>query len=209
MNKSKRLNIRGSLLDKNQLIDHIERAASEHVLMYKSNVRTYPIPFLNEDYKFILETYNLLSKHIRLGIKIHSAGEWILDNFYIIEETVKVIQKELNIKAYRKLPGLLNDDFFGFARCFVLAEEMIAFSGCKVDSELIDISLKGYQKKKLLSMEELNMLGVFLKISLVKHIKDLCERIYFAEIQKYKVENIIERIIEKKAINNQRFRCKR
>ena len=209
MNKSKRLNIRGSLLDKNQLIDHIERAASEHVLMYKSNVRTYPIPFLNEDYKFILETYNLLSKHIRLGIKIHSAGEWILDNFYIIEETVKVIQKDLNIKAYRKLPGLLNDDFFGFARCFVLAEEMIAFSGCKVDSELIDISLKGYQKKKLLSMEELNMLGVFLKISLVKHIKDLCERIYFAEIQKYKVENIIERIIEKKALNNQRFRCKK
>ena len=30
-----------------------------------------------------------------MGIKVHSAGEWILDNFYIIEENVKSIQKDI------------------------------------------------------------------------------------------------------------------
>ena len=38
----------------------------------------------------------LLNEHLKLGIKIHSAGEWLLDNFYIIEETVKSIEKSLN-----------------------------------------------------------------------------------------------------------------
>ena len=209
MSRYKKLNIRGSLLDKNQLIKHIEVVASEHIVNNKSSKNTYPIKNLIDDYKFIINTYNLLMKHVKLGIKIHSAGEWILDNFYIIEENVKIIEKELSLKKYLKLPGLANEEFLGFARIYVLAEEIVAYSNCMIDLETIDISLRGYQKKKSLNMEELNVLGIFLKISLIKHIRVLCERIYFSQIQKYKVENIIERIIERKEIKNQLFYLKK
>ena len=98
MKKYKKLKIRGTLLDKMQFSKYIEKTASEHNIKSNSKKDTYPIPNLIDDYKFILETYNLLTKHLKLGIKIHSAGEWILDNFYIIEETVKTIQKEISIK---------------------------------------------------------------------------------------------------------------
>ena len=205
----KRINIRGTLLDRNQLAKHMEKTASEHNIKSNSKKDTYPIPNLIEDYKFILETYNLLSKHLKLGIKIHSAGEWILDNYYIIEETYKTIKKELSLKKYLKLPGLANEDFLGFARIYVLAEEIVAYSNCMIDLETIDVSLRGYQKKKSLNMEELNVLGIFLKISLIKHIRVLCERIYFSQIQKYKVEDIIERIIERKEVKNQLFYLKK
>ena len=208
MSRYKKLNIRGSLLDKNQLIKHIEVVASEHIVNNKSSKNTYPIKNLIDDYKFIINTYNLLMKHVKLGIKIHSAGEWILDNFYIIEENVKIIEKELSMKKYLKLPGLANEEFLGFARVYVLAEEIVAYSNCMIDSEVIDISLRGYQKKKALNIEELNMLGIFLKISLIKHIRMLCERIYFSQIQKHKVEDIIERIIERKEVKNQLFYIK-
>ena len=201
MKKYKKLNIRGTLLDRNQLAKHIEKTASEHNTRSSSNKNTYPINNLIEDYKFILETYNLLTKHIKLGIKIHAAGEWILDNFYIIEETVKTIQKELKVKKYKNMIGLSNDRFFGFARSYVLAEEIVAFTDCKIDRDILDIALKAYQKKKLLSMEELENIGIFLKISLISHIKELCEKIYSSQIQKYKAESIIERIVEKKNSN--------
>ena len=203
MRKYKKLNIRGTLLDKNQLAKHIEKSASEHIIKIYSNKDTYPVNNLTDDYKFILETYNLLSKHLKLGIKIHSAGEWLLDNFYIIEETVKVIQKELPLKKYRNMVGLSNEDFYGFARAYVLAEEIVAFSDCKVDSELINTSINSYQKKKVLGLEEFCNLGIFLKISLIARIRELCEKIYSAQIQKYKAENIIERIVDKK--RNLRF----
>ena len=103
MKKYKKLNIRGTLLDRTQLAKYIEKTASEHNIKSSSQMDTYPIPNLIEDYKFILETYNLLSKHLKLGIKIHSAGEWILDNFYVIEETVKTLQKEITIKKYKNM----------------------------------------------------------------------------------------------------------
>lgn len=108
MKKYKKLNIRGTLLDRNQLAKHIEKTAADHNTKSFSNKNTYPISNLIDDYKFILETYNLLTKHIKLGIKIHSAGEWILDNFYIIEETVKNIEKNIKLKQYIKLPGIAN-----------------------------------------------------------------------------------------------------
>ena len=201
MKNYKKLNIRGTLLDKSQLSKHIEKVASEHNIKSFSNKDTYPIPNLNKDFKFILATYNLLTKHLKLGIKIHSAGEWILDNFYIIEETVKVIQKELSLKKYKNMIGISNERYYGFARIYSLAEEIVAFSDCKIDSELIDIALNAYQRKKLLSMEELDSIGIFLKISIISHIRELCEKIYSSQIQKYKAESIIERYIENKNNN--------
>ena len=169
MKKYRKLKIRGTLLDKGQLTKHIEKTASEHNIKGESKKDTYPIPNLIDDYKFILDTYNLLNKHLKLGIKIHSAGEWILDNFYIIEESVKTIQKEMPIRKYKKMIGLTNDIYMGFARSYVLAEEIVAFSDCKIDRELIDIALKSYQKKKVLSMEELCNIGACFKKYYVKY----------------------------------------
>ena len=70
----KTLNIAGVLLDKSQLYAHMKKIASDHNIKINSDKNTYPIYSLNENYKFILETYELLNQHIKLGIKIHSAG---------------------------------------------------------------------------------------------------------------------------------------
>ena len=108
MKKYQELHISGVLLDKNQLSSYMEKLASSHNIRNTSSKETYPIPMLKNDYERILDTYRLLNKHMKLGIKIHSAGEWILDNFYIIEETVKNIEKNIKLKQYIKLPGIAN-----------------------------------------------------------------------------------------------------
>ena len=206
MKKNKALNIRGTLLDKSQLSQYIEKIADEHNVKSSSSKETYPIPLVKENYNYILETYKLLNKHIKLGIKIHSAGEWILDNFYIIEETVKSIEKEMPLKKYKSMIGLSSGRFKGFARSYVLAEEIVAYTDCKIDREMIDISLKAYQKKKFLSMDEICNIGTFLKISIISHIREICEKIYSSQIQKYKVESIIERVIDGKTGNDRVFK---
>ncbi len=196
MKKYQELHISGVLLDKNQLSNYMEKLASSHNIRNNSSKETYPIPMLKNDYERILETYRLLNKHMKLGIKIHSAGEWLLDNFYVIEEIVKGIQKELSLSKYKNMMGLTNGKYEGFARSYVLASEIVAYTECKIDSETIDLVLKAYQKKKLLSMEEIWNIGIFLKIALIRQIREICEKIYSSQMQKFKAESIIERIIE-------------
>ena len=205
MKKYQKLNIEGAILDEEQLKKHLEKIAMQHILKNKSNKNTYPVPELLENYSTIKIVYNLLNEHIKLGIGIHPAGEWILDNFYIIEEVVRQIEKELTLKKYTNFVGLQNGKYAGFARIYVLATEIIEYTDNKINSETLEKYLEAYQTKKTLSMEEIWNIGIFLQIAIIQNITEICEKIYSVQLQKYKVRNIIERLVEKKDKNELKY----
>ena len=62
MKMYKNLNIKGTILDKKQLENYMEKMASDHILQSKSNKDTYPIPMMKENFEIIEEVYNLLRK---------------------------------------------------------------------------------------------------------------------------------------------------
>lgn len=132
MKENRKLKITGTILEKSQLENHLEKIASSHNIVQRSQKDTYPVLGLIENFKIIEEVYNLLNEHLKLGINIHPAGEWLLDNFYIIEETVKQIQKELPLKKYTNFVGISNGEYKGFARIYVLASEIVAYSDSKI-----------------------------------------------------------------------------
>ena len=198
LKKYKYLNIKGTVLDKFQLQSYMEKVALSHDINRNSKKNTYPIPRLKDNFKFIEKTYNLLNEHIKLGIDINPAGEWILDNFYIIEESYKTVCVEMDLRKYKDFPGISNGMYKGFARDYVLASEIVSYSDNKINDELLFLTISSYQKRKFLSMEEIWNLWIFLEIALIENIRNICEKIYSSQIQKYKVENIIERLVERK-----------
>ena len=195
---NKILKINGTLTSQNQLEVHLQKIASNHNLTNKSNKDTYPIPQMLENFKVIQDVYNLLNEHLKLGISIHPAGEWLLDNLYIIEETVKQIQKEMTLKKYINFVGISNGQYKGFARIYVLAAEIVAYTDNKIERKELEKYLESYQTKKTLSMEEIWNIGIFLQIAIIENIREICEKIYSAQMQKYKAENIVERLVESK-----------
>lgn len=192
------LNIKGAVLDRYQLENYLEKVASDHILMSNSDKSTYPIPRLMENFKFISRTYELLNDDLKLGINIHPAGEWLLDNFYIIEEAVKGIEKDLTIEKYTNFVGIQNGMYKGIARVYVLAAEIIAYTDSKIDGDILQDLLKAYQRKKTLNMEEIWAIGLFLQIAIIENIREVCEKIYVSQLQKYKVESIVESLVEHK-----------
>ena len=206
MKESKYLKINGTILTKNQLEMHLQKIATSHNLSNKSQKSTYPIPHLLESYQIIEKTYNLLNEHLKLGISIHPAGEWLLDNLYIIEEAVKLIKRELTLKKYTNFVGIANGQYQGYARIYVLATEIVAYTDNKIEKNDIEDYLSSYQTKKTLSMDEIWNIGLFMQISIIENIREICEKILNSQMQKYKAENIVERLIENKDKNNQKFK---
>ena len=202
MKEKRKLNIKGAVLDKNQLANYLEKIASDHILADKSIKDTYPLPRLKENFFVIKEVYKLLNEQIKQGISIHPAGEWILDNLYVIEEVVKSISKELTLQKYTEFLGLANGRYKGFARIYVLATEMVAYTNGKIDSENLEEMLKAYQNKKTLSMNEIWNIGMFIQIALIENIREICETIYASQLQKYKVENILAKFFEEEKKKN-------
>ena len=206
MKENKILKISGTPLDKNQLCNYLEKIASTHSLVNKSSKNTYPVPHLIESFKIIRQVYNLLNEHLKLGIGIHPAGEWLLDNFYVIEECVKQIEKELTLKKYTSFLGIQNSEYKGFARIYVLASEIVAFTDSRIEKNDLEQYLISYQTKKTLSMEEIWNIGIFLEIAIIENIREVCERIYISQIEKYKAENIAERLIENRTKQEQKYK---
>lgn len=206
MKINKILKINGTLLGKSQLENHLQKIASNHNLAKQSQKDTYPVPHMLENFKTIEQVYNLLNEHLKLGISIHPAGEWLLDNLYIIEETVKQIEKELTLKKYTNFVGVANGTYKGFARIYVLASEIVAYTDNKIERKDLEDYLISYQTKKTLSMEEIWNIGIFLQIAIIENIREICEKIYSCQIQKYKAENIVERLVENKAKTEQHFK---
>ena len=206
MEKYRVLNIQGAVLDKHQLENYLEQLASDNILKENSDKDTYPIPRMKENFEIITETYHLLNEHIKLKIPIHPAGEWLLDNYYAIEETVKALEKELTLKKYKKFLGLANGPYAGFARVYVLATEIVAYTDAKINVQNLQDALVAYQRKKTLSMDEIWSMGLFLQIAIIENMRGICEKIYSSGLQKYRVEDIVERLIENKSKDELQFK---
>ena len=200
------LSSKGIVLEKKKLEEYLEKIASDHVLQNYSSKETYPIPRLKDNFEIITKTYDLLNSHIKIGIPIHPAGEWILDNYYIVEEEVKQIIQELSLKKYINFLGIANGNDKGYARIYVLACEIVAYTNGCIESKNISNYIKAYQSKKTLNMEEIWNINLFFKIALIDNIANVCSKIYWSQMQKYKVENILERLVENKSKNNQTFK---
>lgn len=198
MKEKRVLNSDGEILNREDLKKHLEKIATTHNLKSNSNKETYPVPQMIDNFEFIRNVYNILNEHVKLNIVIHPAGEWLLDNFYVIEEVVKSIQKNLSLSKYKNFLGIKNGKNYGFARVYVLASEIVNYTDCKIDETILEECLEAYQTKKSLSMDEIWNIGIFMQIAIIEKIRQISEVIYISEIEKYKVESIVERLVEEK-----------
>ncbi len=192
---SKNLYTKDSVLNKKELEEYLAKFASDNIISKTSEKNTYPIPRVRDNCKYISLVYTLLNEHIKIGIPIHPAGEWILDNYYMIEKSAKTIEKDLNLRKYISFPGISQS---GFARIFVLTNEIISNTDGKISQNDLKDYLIAYQTQKDLTMDEIWSIPLFLQINLIEKIRHVCERIFISQMEKYKVDNMLQRIIENK-----------
>ena len=180
--------------------NYAKKLALDHKILEKSEAKTFPVKKMAENFAYIGKTYDILNESVSKDVPIPPSGEWILDNYYIIEEQVSAIQKELLLSKYKKLPSVN-----GVSRIYIVAKEMVRFTDAYISEETIERFVSAYQTKKSISMEELWLLPVMLKIAIIEYIKELCERITVSQLQKFKVESLVERLVKVSPISKQKF----
>ncbi|MBQ9279781.1 MAG: hypothetical protein IJ215_01865 [Clostridia bacterium] len=174
-------------------------AINQHI-SNTSHKSFFPMKFLNEDFEVIEKAYELLSESVTSGVPIPPSGEWLLDNFYIIEEQVGAISNSLSVKKYKKLPSVN-----GVARIYILARELVKFTDGVITGENVELFINSYESKKALMQEELYEFPTMLQIALVEHISRVASKIIAEQLQKFKVESLVERIIKNQDTSKQKF----
>jgi len=153
---------------------------------------------LKNNFKFIRTTYHLLNLTNEQKIPTHPAGQWLLDNFYIIEREYKVAKEQLSKVADVDLPNVKPYEQQQHLRILFMANEMTEKNSGILDDGIVSNYIKNFQKQAYITYAELSYLPIMLRVSLIKFISRLCHSIFNSEIQKMNAEKKCNAEVSKK-----------
>ena len=105
------------------------------------------------------------------------AAEWFLDNFHVVDETLRSIQADLPAGFYRQLPKLADGPLHGYPRVLGLAWAFVAHTDSHFEPEALRRFVRGFQRAQPLTIGELWAVPIALRMVLVENLRRLAERI--------------------------------
>ncbi|MFZ3089406.1 MAG: glucoamylase family protein, partial [Nitrospirota bacterium] len=168
--------LRSELFSSDQMDQHGKTLAGSHKLsLGRAPDRLLMRLADNED--MLLGVRNLLTEAIKANRRITPAGEWLLDNFYLIEEQIRTARRHLPKGYSRELPRLLNGPSAGLPRVYDIALETISHGDGRVDPESLSSFVAAYQTVTALKLGELWAIPIMLRLALIENLRRVAARI--------------------------------
>ena len=168
--------LRSELFSSDQMEQHGKTLAGQHKLGLE-HAQNRLLTRLADNEGVLLEVRNLLTEAIKAGRRITPAGEWLLDNFYLIEEQIRTARRHLPKGYSRELPRLLNGPSAGLPRVYDIALETISHGDGRVDPESLSSFVAAYQTVTALKLGELWAIPIMLRLALIENLRRVAARI--------------------------------
>src|SRR6185436_17737326 len=123
----------------------------------------------NED--VLTEVFQLLNSAIHTKRRIAPAGEWLLDNFYLIEEQIATARRHLPNAYILELPRLMDGPSAGLPRVYDIALEIVAHSDGQLHMEALTGFVGAYQTTTTLKLGELWAIPTMLRLALIENLR--------------------------------------
>ena len=132
---------------------------------------------LAENESVLIRVCNLLTTAVKANRRIAPAGEWLLDNFYLIEEQIHTAKRHLPKGYSRELPRLMNGLSAGLPRVYDIALETISHGDGRVDPETLSSFVTAYQTVTSLNLSELWAIPIMLRLALIENLRRVGARV--------------------------------
>ncbi|HZY78783.1 MAG TPA: glucoamylase family protein, partial [Cyclobacteriaceae bacterium] len=168
--------LRSELFSTEQMEQHAMQLATSHVITHEESPEQL-LKRLAENEEILNRVTALLQDTVREKKTITPAGEWLLDNFYLIEEQIRTGKRYLP-KGYSKgLPKLRGGMQAGYPRVYDIAIEIISHSDGHVDIQSLSGFIASYQKVSQLTIGELWAIPIMLRLALLENLRRVAARI--------------------------------
>ena len=166
--------LRDELFSGNHLAHHAKEIAHSHWINTRKEYEPL-LPRLADNEKILLETHDLLYTAIEENRRIAPAGEWLLDNFYLIEEEIRTVRSHLPEKYSEGLPHLVSGPLEGYPRVYHIARELIAHNDGRIDTESLFDFIDAYQSVTPLLLGELWAIPAMFRLSLIENLRRVAD----------------------------------
>ncbi len=143
------------------------RLAEQYHLAESSTGKPLLLERLLEHEKLITDAYQQFGSMVQTDLPLSYAGEWLLDNFFIVQKAIRQAREDLPLGYYKELPKLKNSAWMNIPRNYALACELIDYFGYQPDLEQIVHFLQVFQSDVPLTMGELWAFPTMLRLGIL------------------------------------------
>jgi len=184
--------LRAELFSVEQLARLARALASDHkvVTQHRSNRL---LGRLDENEQ-ILRDFNRATLVVSAGRRITPAAEWLLDNFYLIDEQIQMARRHLPRGYSRELPRLLNGPSAGLPRVYDIVLELISHVDAQIDAEPLTAFMAAYQSVSTLKLGELWAIPIMLRLGLIENLQRITTRLIIARDDRNRANAWVDRL---------------
>src|SRR5215216_7433552 len=117
--------------------------------------------------QFFQIAYNFFEETSKTQIAVTNASEWLLDNFYVLEQAIRVVEDDLPANYYARLPKIQS----GTPRMYLVALA-ITREAPRLDAEQIKYFIQTFQRTTALQVGELWALPLLLRLVVMETLAD-------------------------------------
>jgi cyclic beta-1,2-glucan glucanotransferase len=187
--------LRSELFSSDQMEQHGRTLAGMHKVS-PGYVPDQLLARLADNEGILTETRSLLTEAITTDRRITPAGEWLLDNFYLIEEQVSTARRHLPKGYSRELPRLRDGASAGLPRVYDIALETISHSDGRIDPQSLNRFVAAYQTVAVLKLGELWAIPIMLRLALIENLRRVGARIAADRLDRNQADYWADRITE-------------
>ncbi len=162
--------LRAELFSTEQMAQHGVRLASAHHLM-PGRQPDQLLSRLAANEGVLIETCRQMAAAVAAKHRITPAAEWLLDNFYLIEEQIRTARCHLPKGYSRELPSLAEGASTGLPRVYDIALDTIAHGDGRVDPDSLSRFVASYQSVTPLRLGELWAIPIMLRLALIENLR--------------------------------------
>lgn len=162
--------LRRELFSLDQMEQHARSLAASHQVSTKGTADRL-LGRLADNEHLLHEVHSLLTQTVKKQYQITPAGEWLLDNFYLIEEQIQTAKKHLPKLYSEGLPQLSAGPSAGLPRVYDIALEIVSHSDGRLDMDTVNHFLQAYQSVTHLRIGELWGIPIMLRLALLENLR--------------------------------------
>jgi cyclic beta-1,2-glucan synthetase len=175
--------LRSELFSADQMEQHGRYLAESHVLA-TGPAPDQLLPRLAANEAILQRVFEQLTEAVTAGRRVTPASDWLLDNFYLIEEQIRTAKRHLPKNYSRELPRLANGASAGFPRVWDIALETIAHGDGRVDLVGLTRFVAAYESVSPLNLGELWAIPIMLRLALIENLRRVALRIAAGRIDR-------------------------
>ena len=184
--------LRAEVFSVEQLVHHAKALAPNHPVVTRRGSNRL-LARLGENEQ-ILRAYNRATQAVDQTRRVTHAAEWLLDNFYLIEEQIQIARRHLPRGYSRELPRLLSGPSAGLPRVYDLVLELISHVDAQIDAEPLRAFIAAYQTESALKLGELWAIPIMLRLALIENLRRVTSRLMIARHDRDLADLWIERL---------------